>query len=284
MKYSIPGNLRVITMDNNGKPRADGLATQFFVGDVGGQVWRFFINNGNPLDTLVIAGGTANNGLIANFGGTPSNHDANARRFYHGPDVAVETSGKKSTLFVNIGSGYRAHPLDTQVKDYMYSLRVGLTDDGKTLTEADLSRQTDGKFNGSKTTDEITNGQKSGWLVELQGLGEKIISTPKTISGRLFVNTYMPPRANNNDPCVGNKSENHTYDLNIANATPFGAPDTGNYSDYAILTKSPGAVGDPNVICFEGNCWVQYAPGEFSDPFNRQAGDGQKTYWIDLNR
>ncbi|KXU39412.1 hypothetical protein AXE65_08585 [Ventosimonas gracilis] len=284
MKYSIPGNVRVLSLDSSGKSRADGLATQFFVGDVGGQIWRFFINNGNPLDTLVIGGGTGNNGLLANFGGTPGNHDANARRFYHGADVAAETSGGKSTLFVNIGSGYRAHPLDTKVHDHMYSLHVDLTDNGKTLTEADLSRQTDGKFNGSKTTDEIINGQKSGWLVELQGLGEKIISTPKTISGRLFVNTYMPPRASN-DPCAGGKSENSTYGLNLANATPFGAADTvdtGNYSDYAILSKSQGALGDPNVICFEGNCWVQFAPGEFSDPFSRQAGAGRKTYWIDL--
>jgi|GEM_PF-5287640 len=136
--------------DDKGNERTDGIATQFFVGDVGGQVWHFIMDNGELKN--IKGGGKNNSGVLADLGGADNNHGENARRFYHGSDVAAE--GKK--LFVNIGSGY------------------------------------------------------------------------------------------------------------------------------AILSKNQGALGDPNAICFEGKCRVQFGRGEFSDPFSRQAEIGRKTYWIDL--
>jgi len=277
MKYSIPGNIRVLSLDDKGKERADGLATQFFVGDVGGQVWRFIIENGELKN--IKSGGEKGSGVLADLGGTNGNHDENARRFYHAPDVAVA----QDKLFANIGSGYRAHPLDTVVKDRMYSIHLdlNLTNSDKTLTEADLSPQVAGKFNGEQTSADIKNG-KSGWFIELQGLGEKIISTPKTIGGRVIFNTYTPPVASNN-PCATGISENRTYDLQIEDAIPYNATKReGDYSDYASLSKAQGALGDPNVICFADQCWVQFGPGEFSDPFSRGDGSGRKIYWIDL--
>jgi len=275
MQYSIPGNIRVLSLDNEGKKHTDDLATQFFVGDVGGQVWRFIIENGEIKN--IKGSGEKNSGILADLGGTNANHDENARRFYHSPDVAVE----QNKLFVNIGSGYRAHPLDTVVKDRIYSLHLNLTNNAKTLTEADLSPQLAGKFNGEQTSADIKK-DKSGWLIELQGLGEKIISTPITTEGRVIFNTYTPPAASNN-PCATGISENRTYDLQIEDATPYGVTNReGDYSDYAILSKIQGALGDPNVICFADQCWVQFGPGEFSDPFSRGNGSGRKVYWIDL--
>jgi len=277
MKYSIPGNVRVLSLDNSGQTPADGLATEFFVGDVGGQIWRFFINNGKPKEELVTGGGTNNNGLFADFGGTPSKHDKNARRFYHGAEVAAEDN----QLFVIIGSGYRAHPLDTAVKDRLYSIHVPLADNGKTLREKDLYPIKDGKFNGDLVSAHIKDGKSVGWLIELQGLGEKIISTPKTIHGRLFFNTYIPPAASSNRCSIGLGS-NLTQNVDVLNGAPSNSP--GNYADYALLSQNQGTLGDPNVICFEGNCWVQFGRGEFSDPFSRQAGLGRKIYWIDLQQ
>jgi len=279
MQYSIPGNIRVLSLDDKGNKRKDGLATQFFVGDVGGQVWRFIMDNGE-LKTIK-GDGENNSGILAKLGSPNAGHGENARRFYHGPDVATE--GKK--LYVNIGSGYRAHPLDTLVHDRMYSLHVDLMDNGETLTEANLSPQVAGKFNGEQTSADLKKGSK-GWFIELQGLGEKIISTPKTLEGRVIFNTYTPPKASGDNPCAVGKSENRTYDLRVEDATPSSVAKgaKGDYSGYTILSKNQGASGDPNVICFEGNCWVQFGPGEFSDPFSRQVGLGRKTYWIDLQQ
>jgi len=277
MKYSIPGNVRVLSLDNSGQTRTDGLATEFFVGDVGGQVWRFFINNGKPIKELVTGSGTNNDGLFADFGGSEGQHDINARRFYHGAEVAVENG----QLFVSIGSGYRAHPLDTKVHDRLYSIHVPLADNGKTLREKDLYPIKNGKFNGDLVNANIKDGKSVGWLIELQGLGEKIISTPKTINGRLFFNTYIPPVASGNRCSIG-LGTNLTQNVDVLNGAPSNSP--GDYAKYALISKSQGALGDPNVICFEGKCWVQFGPGDFSDPFSRQDGAGRKTYWIDLQQ
>jgi len=281
MQYSIPGAVRVLSLDASGNPQSDGLATQMFVGDVGGQIWRFFINHGKSGNDLVTAAGQGNNGLLANLSGSAGNHNADARRFYHGPDVALGRSAGDSKLFVNIGSGYRAHPLDTTVKDRMYSLHIPLTDNGKTLHEKDLSQVADGKFDGSKVTSDIKSGS-SGWYIELQKNGEKIISTPKTIEGHLFFNSYVPPTASTN-PCEMGIGDNLTLEVSVLNATPVSAASgaTGSYSDYAVLSKNQGISGDPNVFCFDEHCWVQFGRGEFSDPFSR-SGLGQRTYWIDL--
>ena len=49
---------------------------------------------------------------------------ANTRRLYASPDVAlIEPVGGYSFLNVAIGSGYRGHPLNTEVEDRLYSFR-----------------------------------------------------------------------------------------------------------------------------------------------------------------
>jgi len=280
MKYSIPATVSVIKLDAKGNERADGLATQFFVGDVGGQIWRFIIDN-DTADTFSISGGgKEHNGILANLGGS-AGHGENSRRFYHSPDIVPDTINGEKLLFVNIGSGYRAHPLDTRVRDRMYSLRVPLVDDGITLAEDSLSEISKGQFNAAKTTEDIDVKGKRGWYIELQDVGEKIISTPKTINRAVHFNTYTPSKPGSN-PCAIGLGINRTYNVDILN----GAPDqgTGSYDDYVIISKSQGINGDPNVICFEGKCWVQFGPGEFSDPFSTQAKIGRKTYWIDLQQ
>jgi len=46
-----------------------------------------------------------------------------SRRFYNTPDVSLLRRETGSYLAVSLGSGYRAHPLDTQIEDSFYSVR-----------------------------------------------------------------------------------------------------------------------------------------------------------------
>jgi len=278
MKYSIPGAVRVLSLDNR-----EGLATQLFVGDTGGQIWRLFIHNGNPAGSLVSAGGANNSGVFADLGGG-SGHSADARRFYHEPDVALERNKSGNKLIVNIGSGYRAHPLDTTVKDRMYSLQTSLTVSGKTLREEDLVALGDA-FDGEKVAADIAAG-KNGWRLELQTPGQKIISTPKTVDGALFFTSYIPPsaRSSSSNNCLADTGSVHKQSLRLSDATPFAVPEgsKGSYQTYVALSNHQGLPVDTGIVCFDGKCWVQEAPGEFSDPFSGQAGLGRKGYWIDL--
>src|SRR5690606_7731210 len=68
MQYSMPGTPRVVDLQTSpsGALGADQekLADQIFIGDMGGQIWRFFINNGNSGANLVIPGGASGNGVF----------------------------------------------------------------------------------------------------------------------------------------------------------------------------------------------------------------------------
>ena len=47
----------------------------------------------------------------------------NNRRFYNPPDVSLVRTESDTYLSVSIGSGYRAHPLNTTTQDRFYSVR-----------------------------------------------------------------------------------------------------------------------------------------------------------------
>ena len=117
MKYSIPAPVKPLDLDG------DGLAERFYVGDMGGQVWRFDIFNGESADDLVQASVLASLGgaaAIAESGAAPP---ATRRRFYEAPDVVPFILDRKLVISVNIGSGYRGHPLDTGTEESFYSIR-----------------------------------------------------------------------------------------------------------------------------------------------------------------
>ena len=60
MDYSIPARIRVVDFDG------DGFADRFYAGDMGGQLWRFDISNGQAATSLVAGG------VIAQLGAAPS--------------------------------------------------------------------------------------------------------------------------------------------------------------------------------------------------------------------
>ena len=115
MTRSIPSKIRVI--DLNG----DGLADRMYAADLGGQVWRFDILNGVKPSKLVTGGVIASLGAEA----LESPSEADTRRFYETPDVAIFTDKIQARryLAINIGSGYRAHPLNNNTNDRLYSIR-----------------------------------------------------------------------------------------------------------------------------------------------------------------
>ncbi len=101
MDYSIPAEVKVIDFDG------DGFADRMYAADMGGQVWRFDVFNGQSAANLV------NGGVIAQLGAAPSATPAVAdtRRFYYSPDVALVSTKDYHFVHVGIGSGHRAHPL-----------------------------------------------------------------------------------------------------------------------------------------------------------------------------
>jgi len=112
MKYSIPSDVRVLDIDGN------GFGDALFVGDLGGQLWRFDFH----LYHSAGDGDLVQGGVLASLSGAESDLSQN-RRFFYEPDVALVRDNGERFLSIAIGSGWRSHPLNTKVKDRFYVLR-----------------------------------------------------------------------------------------------------------------------------------------------------------------
>jgi len=217
MLYSIPSDIKVI--NTNG----DGLADQMYVGDMGGQIWRFDINNGGNVGALVTGA------VIADFGGATA---ADNRRFYHAPDVSVLSEGSSKHLMILVGSGYHAHPLYLGTNDRFYAIKdPDIFEKPLTytkLTESDFYDATDNHL-GDVSIDNTLVDQTAaytafnlstnhGWYIRLTGTGEKVLASSTTVSGEVFFTTYEA--TSTTVGCTAAPGTPWLYHINVAGATP----------------------------------------------------------------
>lgn len=307
MLYSIPANLRVIDLQT--APTGvlvsdpDKLADQIFVGDMGGQVWRFHINNGQTGANLISAGGSSSDGVFANV--LPSNYSSldllgkrtNLRRFYNEPDVALLNSNGKLSLSVNIGSGWRGHPLNTDALDRFYSLRTSnLTDPSGgegTLTESDLLDVTSNlsptaaqlgtlDLSGDDPNDVSDDLVKGGWYISFSAnAGEKVLTRALTAGSdnTLFFSTYEPASGVSNS-CEPSFGTARGYAVNLLDGSPYEIADPNNPSanDRFQELAIPGIPPQPELICIGDQCFVIKGPGDIEEVEMPKLG---KMYWID---
>jgi len=105
MKWAIPSSIAVVDFN------LDGVADFLYFGDLGGQVFRVKLDQtgGNEHVTT----------KIASLGGSGASH----RRFFEAPAISLGREGGKNALYVAIGSGYRAHPLDDETQEGFFVIR-----------------------------------------------------------------------------------------------------------------------------------------------------------------
>lgn len=249
MTHSIPS--RVAAFDTQG----DGLMDRIYVGDSGGQVWRFDLS----ADNQGVAG-LASGGRIASLAGS---EPANQRRFYDAPDVALINDGGSVYLSLVMGSGYRAHPLDENIVDRIYMLRDEHVFDVPTnyqmRTETDLYDATEniiGQGSGTSREEAIQQlSGKQGWYIRLTGPGEKVVSPALIVNGVAILSTFVPEASD--DPCQPGTGVGAAYYLNVSNATPtfdFFQPVDGSTltrEDRKLTLQTPGIPPDTAFIVTE---------------------------------
>jgi type IV pilus assembly protein PilY1 len=209
MRHSIPAAPRVLDLSG------DGLADRLYVGDMGGRIWRFDFTNGEPPASF----GKAH--VLASLGAADITDPAPAdvRRFYATPDVVFVNCESGNYLAVNIGSGYRGHPLDTDVADAFFSVRdpnlFGPFDEeareGPTGI-ADLTDITD-------LTDAEVPADSAGWMLRMvEDPGEKILAGAVTFDNSIFFQSYAPDSSVS--ACAGGLGTNRSYIVNACNGSP----------------------------------------------------------------
>jgi type IV pilus assembly protein PilY1 len=179
MVYSIPSDVTVLDINQ------DGLADRMYVGDLGGQVWRFDIADSGITGARLAALGGAD--------------DADERRFFNAPRVARILTDDQNFLTIAIGSGWRSHPLATENQDRLYMLKdrnvFGPQVDATTgdivypeaLTNDDLVA-----IELGTPPDAGALSGAGGWYLDLPNSGEKNLSTALLADNRVFFTTYAP--------------------------------------------------------------------------------------------
>lgn len=223
MQYSIPARISVIDRNN------DGLADHMYVADMGGQLFRLDIYNGNPLSTLV------KGKLLAKLGGDA---EAENRRFYYGPDVSEVVMGDEHYYAVAIGSGFRAGPLNTTINDNFYMIKdkgVFKRNSNNEFTHpvpafelTNLYDATDHLLTSENASERNIASQtfanKEGWYIRLTTGGEKVLAAPLILDYQVFFTTYVP----------------------ASSSTSLCAPPTGNSRAYLVNLFNGNSVTDLN--------------------------------------
>ena len=213
MTRSIPTRIKVI--DING----DGFADRMYASDLGGQLWRFDIQNGNAAASLVAGG------VIAQLGaeGLATPGPGDTRRFYNSPDVAIFSDTRQNRRFisVSIGSGYRAHPLDLSATDRFFSLRDSNVFNSLTqaeydafvpITQADLVDVT-GQLDVTVTASD------DGWMLTMPS-NQMVLADSVTFNGEVFFVSFSPD-STGAAACNVGQGTNFLWRVNIVNGDPI---------------------------------------------------------------
>ena len=233
MDHAIPSDVAVL--DTNG----DGYADRLYVGDLGGQVWRLDITNGNSRGSLV------SGGVLATLGdhdlSTPTLTDN--RRFYNAPDVSVvQRRGLPAFINLAIGSGYRGHPLSVAAQDRFYAIRD--YSPFTTLTNAQYAALT--RIKDSDLTDITSSVTPSisatakGWKLLLNQpgsswQGEKVLSSATTLNNQVLFTTYTPG-GNVVGLCQPALGVNKFYAVSVIDGSPVA--NLNNQNNSAITDRS----------------------------------------------
>lgn len=172
MRWSIPSTIAAVDVN------FDGFDDFLYFGDLRGQVFRIDVDTSNVVDSEVHR--------IADFSGASASQN---RRFFYAPSIGYheeETSGEEA-LYVAIGSGYRAHPLDETIDDYFFMIK-----DDTALYGQDPSEVLDMGDMIQLTGDMTAEFSDKGWALPLTGDGEKATASPIIFGGRVFFTTYEP--------------------------------------------------------------------------------------------
>jgi type IV pilus assembly protein PilY1 len=251
MNYSFPSSLSVADTDS------DGLDDVMFIGDTGGQLWRFDIKKN------VAAADLVSGGVIASVATGGELDPVKNRMFYHAPDVAmVEIDGSRE-LAITIGSGKRPNPLSKDTQDRIYMIRqksvFGAPSSYQNLLQSDLYNAADNLVQQGTAAEQAAAytalSAAGGWYFDLPREGEKVLSTPLTFRNTVTFTTYEPNSSS--DSCVPKAGTSRVYQLNIGDASSVNNWDnidglTAEDRSYELST--PSIIDEPVIICTGDGC------------------------------
>jgi type IV pilus assembly protein PilY1 len=193
LTYSIPS--APLAMDTT----FDGYINRVYVGDMGGQMWRFGLQRADAADTALEVGEVNDWTPRLLFQGN------SGTKIFYSPDMVLETG----YAYLYFGTGDRTDPMDIPSPDpdinRFYAVKDKNEPDNSftTQTEADLVNVTDDQLQDPAVDEETKESIRSqlasgdGWYIILDNDGEKVLAPPVVIYGIVLFTTFTPV----SDPC-----------------------------------------------------------------------------------
>ena len=273
MQYSLPARLTLAD------PANSGTATLIFVGDTGGQLWRFDIHNGATADALISGGVIADLGVAAGADSVADN-----RRFYHAPDVALLRHAGALQLAVTVGSGFHAAPLSTGTRDRFYMIRQADVFSAPTtytrLYESALHDAGNPVAGAGPGTARLQLTGRAGWFFTLPRIGEKVLSSPLIFRDTVTFTSYQPPPVVSTS-CTPGRGVSRAYQVALTDASPlYDRDDSASLtaSDRSVALQSASIVAEPVLVCAGATCSVLLGAEQLPVP-GPAAQRAVKTFW-----
>ena len=237
--YSVPSSVKVIDENDN------GFVDKVYVGDLGGQLWRFgqvTIDSSGENLSFPYCDENINNWIGQILFSAPTyivDSTAYRRKFFYPPSVTLEHGYD----LIFIGTGDREAACDTTAgADRIYSIKD--THGSTTLTEADLVNVTDPaaivpNLDDSNGDVDLNYQYDQGWyirLVDQSGIavGEKVLAKSTVFYKTLYITTFT----SNDHPCLpGGQGKLYALDYKTGGAVLFLGSDIDGDGN-ADLTRS----------------------------------------------
>ena len=239
LSHSIPSAVTVLDSNSN------GVVDRLYVGDTGSVVWRVDLPEGfepnHRKDHWTIT-------KLGNFWSASGSQD---RRFFHPPDVVQTKDSQGSYDGIIIQTGDRANPTETRDKNYVFYIKDRNIRSGTppelpgTAAEGVLNIHDLADTTACVNSGCVMLNYSKGWKIELEGRGEKGLSSPVVVDGKVFFTTYTPGISTNS--CSAPEGGGQLYIVDIQD----GAASFGLARDFTLgpgIPASVTAVGHDTVI------------------------------------
>jgi type IV pilus assembly protein PilY1 len=270
----------------------DGYVDRLYMGDAGGNIWRFDISDTNTGNWSAAKIFNANpgytNGVLDNSKG---------RKIFFRPSVVVEgravtnaSSGiyRKAMTRLYFGTGDREHPLNRAVVDRFYEVldkgqmspvtELKLVDVTEDIIQAGTTAQV--TVENTKLTDkeDPANTTYYGWYIRLDSgdrstqvlcngvpcPGEKVLASPTVYNGVVYFTTYSPNTQIAADPCqLGNLGSGLVYAVDYWSGRAVINFDLTNDNRYSSFRTNPFATisGDSRAVLLRSDRHGELAGG-----------------------
>lgn len=256
MNYSIPSKPTVIDLNN------DTLADVIYIGDLGGQVIKFNINNENKGASSLATGK-----VIARLGRSDATVSgiSNRRKIYEPITVTRVKRNNEKYMAVVVGTGSRSRPLNKEIYDALVVFKdkedyYNVTPQPITtpLKMADMYDITT-VFNKDTLNTNVTKSVGFKLMMkESNGVfvGEKILSEQVVYDNKILFSSYVPDAYSTR--CFPIEGYSRSYQISLFDGSPT---DSDNIKDQSNLKQEdrystntlPGIAAGSKIIYTEDN-------------------------------